>query len=200
MRQGLLIVISGPSGTGKGTVCKELLKQHPEISYSVSATTRQPRTGEVHGINYWFTEKAEFERMIQDEDLLEWAEVYGNYYGTPVKKVREMLDAGQDVLLEIDTQGAMKVKERFPDGLYIFIIPPSLVELERRIRGRGTETEESIRRRLGAADEELKIGLHYNYVVENDTVRAAVDKIASIVVAEHCRMDYNRDKLAKINE
>ena len=200
MRQGLLIVISGPSGTGKGTVCKELLKQHPEISYSVSATTRQPRTGEVHGINYWFTEKAEFERMIQDEDLLEWAEVYGNYYGTPVKKVREMLDAGQDVLLEIDTQGAMKVKERFPDGLYIFIIPPSLVELERRIRGRGTETEESICRRLHAASEEIRIGLNYDYVVENDVVEVAAKKIAAIVVAEKCAIERNRDRLQKITE
>ena len=133
-KQGLLIVVSGPSGTGKGTVCKALLAAHPEIAYSVSATTRSPREGEQNGVNYYFTEKAAFEKMIANGELLEWAEVYGNYYGTPLKKIQEKLSEGQDMLLEIDTQGAMKVKKQFPEGLYIYLVPPSLPELEKRIR------------------------------------------------------------------
>ena len=120
-KQGLLIVVSGPSGTGKGTVCKALLAAHPEIAYSVSATTRSPREGEQNGVNYYFTEKAAFEKMIANGELLEWAEVYGNYYGTPLKKIQEKLSEGQDMLLEIDTQGAMKVKKQFPEGLYIIL-------------------------------------------------------------------------------
>ena len=122
-KQGLLIVVSGPSGTGKGTVCKALLAAHPEIAYSVSATTRSPREGEQNGVNYYFTEKAAFEKMIANGELLEWAEVYGNYYGTPLKKIQEKLSEGQDMLLEIDTQGAMKVKKQFPEGLYIYLVP-----------------------------------------------------------------------------
>jgi len=200
MKQGNLIVISGPSGTGKGTVCKHLLEHHQEIAYSVSATTRKPREGEVHGVNYWFTEKEEFERMIQTEELLEWAEVYGNYYGTPIRRVKDMLAEGKDVLLEIDTQGAMNVKKKFSAGVFIYIIPPSLDELERRIRSRGTETEDNICRRLHAASEEIRIGLNYDYVVENDIVEVAAKKIAAIIVAEKCTIERNRDRLQKITE
>jgi len=200
MKQGNLIVISGPSGTGKGTICKYLLEKHQEISYSISATTRKPRTGEVHGVNYWFTEKADFEQMIQKEELLEWAEVYGNYYGTPIGRIRDMLSQGRDVLLEIDTQGAMNVKKKFPEGIYIYIIPPSLDELERRIRSRGTDSEESIRCRLQAAIDEIRVGVNYNYIVVNDEVEFAAGKIAAIITAEHCSMVRNRDMLQKIGK
>ncbi len=190
-KNGLLIVVSGPSGTGKGTVCKALLAAHPEIAYSVSATTRSPRDGEADGVNYYFTSKESFEKMIAGGELLEWAQVYGNYYGTPLKKIQEKLAAGQDMLLEIDTQGAMAVKKQVPEGLYIYLVPPSLAELEKRIRGRGTETEESIARRLGAAATELEIGKHYTYMVVNDAVDKAVADIAAILTAEHCRIERN---------
>ena len=202
-KQGLLIVVSGPSGTGKGTVCKELLKNHQEISYSVSATTRAPRDGEVDGVNYYFHDKKSFEDMIEKGELLEWAQVYGNYYGTPLKPIREQLAAGNDILLEIDTQGAMNVKEKFPEGIYIYILPPSLSELERRIRGRGTETEESLAGRLGAACAELEIGRQYSYVVVNEDVSAAAEDIASILRSEHCsinRNQYRIDELLKEKE
>ena len=202
-KQGLLIVVSGPSGTGKGTVCKELLKNHKEISYSVSATTRAPRDGEVDGVNYYFHDKKSFEDMIEKGELLEWAQVYGNYYGTPLKPIREQLAAGNDILLEIDTQGAMNVKEKFPEGIYIYILPPSLSELERRIRGRGSETEESLAGRLGAACAELEIGRQYSYVVVNEDVSAAAEDIASILRSEHCsinRNQYRIDELLKEKE
>lgn len=197
-KQGLLIVVSGPSGTGKGTVCKELLKNHQEISYSVSATTRAPREGEVDGVNYYFHDKKSFEDMIEKGELLEWAQVYGNYYGTPLKPIREQLAAGNDILLEIDTQGAMNVKEKFPEGIYIYILPPSLSELERRIRGRGSETEESLAGRLGAACAELEIGRQYSYVVVNEDVSAAAEDIASILRSEHCSINRNQYRIDEL--
>jgi len=186
MSEGLLILISGASGTGKGTVVNELLKTSDNLAYSVSCTTRQPRPGEVDGVNYYFLPRGEFERMIKADEFLEWAEVYGNYYGTPLTKIRERLSAGQDILLEIDTQGALQVMERFPDGIYIFLLPPSLSELKRRIEGRGTETPDSLNRRLSAAVSEIKIGRRYKYAVVNDTVEQAVRDVKAIIAAEHC--------------
>ena len=195
MRKGLLVLVSGPSGTGKGTVCNLLREKHPELAYSISATTRQPRPGEMDGVNYYFYDKAKFEAMIEAGELLEWANVYGNYYGTPKQAVLDRLEAGEDILLEIDTQGALNVMEAMPEGLYVFLLPPSLEELEKRLRGRGTETEESIARRLGAAKEEIGRAVKYRYVVVNDTVEKAEETIANIIAAEHNRTDLNEDLL-----
>ena len=200
MRKGLLILISGPSGTGKGTVCDLLRKNHPEISYSISATTRQPRPGEQDGVNYYFYDKEKFRQMIDAGELLEWAEVYGNYYGTPKQKVLDRLNAGEDILLEIDTQGALNVMKAMPEGLFIFLLPPSLEELATRLKGRGTETEESLQRRLGAAVDEIKIAHNYRYVVVNDKVEAAEKAIAGIIEAEHHRTDLNEELLAGLQQ
>ena len=200
MRKGLLILISGPSGTGKGTVCDLLRKNHPEISYSISATTRQPRPGEQDGVNYYFYDKEKFRQMIDAGELLEWAEVYGNYYGTPKQKVLDRLNAGEDILLEIDTQGALNVMKAMPEGLFIFLLPPSLEELANRLKGRGTETEESLQRRLGAAVDEIKIAHNYRYVVVNDKVEAAEKVIAGIIEAEHHRTDLNEELLAGLQQ
>lgn len=198
MRKGLLILISGPSGTGKGTVCDLLRQKHPEISYSISATTRQPRPGEQDGVNYYFYTKEKFREMIDQGQLLEWAEVYGNFYGTPKQKVLDRLDAGEDILLEIDTQGALNVMKVMPEGLFIFLLPPSLEELAARLKGRGTETEESLHRRLGAAVDEIKLATKYRYVVVNDKVEDAQETIANIIEAEHHRSDLNENLLAKL--
>lgn len=198
MRKGLLILISGPSGTGKGTVCDLLRQRHPEISYSISATTRQPRPGEQDGVNYYFYTKEKFREMIDQGQLLEWAEVYGNFYGTPKQKVLDRLDAGEDILLEIDTQGALNVMKVMPEGLFIFLLPPSLEELAARLKGRGTETEESLHRRLGAAVDEIKLATKYRYVVVNDKVEDAEETIANIIEAEHHRSDLNESLLAKL--
>ena len=182
MKKGLLIVISGASGTGKGTVCKELLAREQGIAYSVSATSRAPREGEQDGREYYFRTREEFEQMIAAGAFLEYADVYGNYYGTPLAPI-------EDILLEIDTQGALNVMERCPDGTFIFLLPPSLEELQRRITGRGTETEESIARRLAAARDEIRLGKRYRYAVLNDTVEAATDRIQTILAAERLRSD-----------
>ena len=183
MRKGLLVVVSGPSGAGKGTICQALLEK-TTLAYSVSATTRKPRAGEVDGESYYFLSVEAFEEMIEKDELLEWAKVYDNYYGTPLKKVEEKLAAGEDILLEIDTQGAMKVREKFPEGVYIFILPPSLTELERRIRGRDTETEDVLQKRLAAAIGEIEAGKCYKYVVTNDEVDSAVESVCAILAAE----------------
>jgi guanylate kinase len=200
MRKGLLIVVSGPSGTGKGTVCTELLHQTPELGYSVSATTRQPRVGEVDGKNYYFLTKQKFEEIAAQGGFLEYANVYGNYYGTPLAKIQQRLEDGQDVLLEIDIQGALNVMKRCPDGLFIFLLPPSISELEHRLRGRGSETEESIARRMGNAKKEIDIGRKYRYVVVNDTVEKAVSTIKQILAAEHCRVDLNQDLFEELEK
>ena len=189
MKKGLLIVISGASGTGKGTVCKELLTREPSIAYSVSATSRAPREGEQDGREYYFRTRAEFEAMIADGAFLEYADVYGNYYGTPLAPIEVRRAAGEDILLEIDTQGALNVMERCPDGTFIFLLPPSLEELQRRITGRGSESEESLARRLAAARDEILLGKRYRYAVLNDTVEAATDRIQTILAAERLRAD-----------
>ena len=189
MKKGLLIVISGASGTGKGTVCKELLAREQGIAYSVSATSRAPRAGEQDGREYYFRTRAEFEAMIEEGAFLEYADVYGNYYGTPLAPIEARRSAGEDILLEIDTQGALNVMERCPDGTFIFLLPPSLEELRRRITGRGTESEESLARRLAAARDEILLGKRYRYAVLNDTVEAATDRIQTILAAERLRSD-----------
>ena len=190
MRKGLLVVVSGPSGAGKGTICQALLEKTP-LAYSVSATTRKPRAGEVDGESYYFLSVEAFEKMIEKDELLEWAKVYDNYYGTPLKKVEEKLTAGEDILLEIDTQGALNVMERCPDGTFIFLLPPSLEELQRRITGRGTESEESLARRLAAARDEIRLGRRYRYAVLNDTVEDATARVQTILAAERLRADMN---------
>ncbi|MCR5758080.1 MAG: guanylate kinase [Selenomonas sp.] len=200
MSKGLLIVVSGPSGTGKGTVCGELLNQAQDLAYSISATTRQPRAGEVDGKNYYFMEKAEFEKKIAEGGFLEYANVYGNYYGTPLGKIEERLAEGEDILLEIDTQGALNVMKKCPQGLFIFLMPPSLAELERRIRGRGSETEESLQQRMGAVRKEIEDGKKYGYVVVNDTVKKAVQRIMAIRTAEHCRIGNNQEIFEELAE
>lgn len=195
---GNLIVVSGPSGAGKGTVCAALMEQCEALAYSVSATTRAPRAGEVHGVNYWFTGKEDFQAMIAGGKLLEWAEVYGNYYGTPLERVQEMLRAGKDVLLEIDTQGAMLVKEKWPTGVFIFIMPPSLAALNERIHKRATDSEESIARRLGAAAEEIRRARDYDYIVVNEVVGEAVADIAAILRAERCSAARRQDRISQV--
>ena len=194
MTRGLLIVVSGASGTGKGTVCKKILTDLPEVAYSISATTRTPRPGEVDGREYYFLSVDDFKAWIADEKFLEYAEVYGNFYGTPLNKIEERLNRGEDILLEIDVQGALNVKRKCPEGIYIFLLPPSLEELKRRIEGRGTESPESLSRRLKNAVAEIKIGLEYDYVVVNDSVDKAVAEIKSILTAERLKVARNADK------
>ena len=191
MKKGLLIVISGASGTGKGTVCKELLARERGVAFSVSATSRAPREGEQDGREYYFRTRAEFEAMIAEGAFLEYADVYGNYYGTPLAPIEARRSVGEDILLEIDTQGALNVMERCPDGTFIFLLPPSLEELRRRITGRGTESEESLARRLAAARDEIRLGRRYRYAVLNDTVEDATARIQTILAAERLRADIN---------
>ncbi|MCM3665687.1 guanylate kinase [Mesobacillus subterraneus] len=199
--KGLLIVLSGPSGVGKGTVRKELFSQpDTAFEYSVSATTRLPREGERNGVDYFFKTRVEFEEMIKQDQLLEYAEFVGNYYGTPVEYVRETLDAGKDVFLEIEVQGASQVRRKFPEGLFIFLAPPSLSELENRIVTRGTETEDIIKGRMRAAREEIEMMELYDYVVENDQVERAAERVKAIVVAEHCRRERVQHRYKKMLE
>lgn len=187
--RGLLIVLSGPSGVGKGTVCAALRKRSSNLVYSISATTRKPRRNEVDGVHYFFKERAEFEKMIEENAFLEWAEYMGNYYGTPRKFVEDTLAAGRDVLLEIEVQGALQVKKKFPEGVFIFLAPPSMHELKQRIAMRGTETEEAMTGRLTVAEKEMALVHEYDYSVVNDRVDLACKRILSIVEAEHCRVD-----------
>ncbi|ANU22854.1 guanylate kinase [Planococcus donghaensis] len=189
-QRGLLIVLSGPSGVGKGTVRKELFSQpNTNYEYSISMTTRSPREGEVDEVDYFFKTRSEFEALIDQDQLLEYAEFVGNYYGTPLEYVNKMRDAGRDVFLEIEVQGAAQVRSKVPDGLFIFLAPPSLSELEERLVGRGTESDDVIASRLRAARQELEMMNLYDYVVENDEVENACDRINAIIIAEHCKRE-----------
>ncbi len=194
-RQGQLIVLSGPSGVGKSTVIAELLSERPDIYFSISFTTRQPRVGEADGVNYNFVSRETFEGMIARDEFLEYAKYVDNYYGTSLKVIRDKLDAGIDVLLDIEVQGAAKVREKCPDAVLIFIMPPSFEELSRRLHGRNTDEEEVISGRLRTAREECKQIPNYDFLVVNDTVSAAAGQIISILVAEGCRTKYHADMM-----
>ena len=185
--RGKLIVVSGPSGAGKSTVIGKVMERRSDLCFSVSATTRKPRDGEVDGVNYFFVTGTEFDRMIGDDELLEHAEYNRDNYGTPRAYVEEKRRAGMHVLLDIEVQGARQVRERVPEAIKIFIIPPSLQALEQRLRGRGTETEEQIQRRLARARGEYREADFYDYVVINDNLETAANELNAIITAELCR-------------
>jgi len=184
--EGMLVVVSGPAGVGKGTLCRALFAEWSGLEYSVSVTTRSPRPGETEGKEYYFRSREEFSQMIENNEFLEWAEFCGNFYGTPRFHVESVLNRKKTILLEIDIQGAKQVKKQFPQGVFIFIVPPSLKALSERLHGRGTETEEIIQRRLAKAVQELDNIKDYDYVVENDEINVAVEKLKSIIIAENC--------------
>ncbi len=188
MSKGTLFIVSGPSGCGKGTVLAEILKQD-NVYYSVSATTRAPRPGEINGVNYHFLSKDEFEKLIENGGMLEYANYCGNYYGTPKKPVEDMLAEGKNVILEIEVQGALKVMEKCPEAVSVFILPPSLKELRRRLHKRGTETEEVIEKRIGEAAGEIRKAVNYDYVMINGELEIAVSDLLSIINSQKLKKE-----------
>lgn len=187
-RKGILFVISGPSGVGKGTIKDVLLDKNKEINLSISATTRGPRLGEIDGREYFFINETEFQAMVDNEQFLEWANVYSHRYGTPRKFVSENMQKGRDVLLEIDIQGALQVKNTLPEGVFVFIAPPSFQELQLRLCNRGKDSKESIAERLSSYEREMRHLSDYDYVVINDEVENAVRQVQAIIIAEHCKI------------
>lgn len=198
-KKGLLLVMSGPSGAGKGTICKELVKDE-NIKYSISATTRAPRGSEENGKDYFFLSTEEFEQLINTDGFLEWAKVYDRYYGTPRDFVEEVIDDGKACILEIDVQGALKIRDSFPEAVLIFILPPSLSELYRRLKDRGTESEEQIQTRMSWVLGEIAQIEKYDYVIVNDDLAKAVTEARAIVESEKCRVIRQSDILAKFQE
>lgn len=202
-KKGLLLVISGPSGAGKGTICKVLMNRNEDLKLSVSATTRQPRNGEVEGENYYFLTHDKFNDMISKNEFLEYAQTYSNFYGTPKGPVMESLEKGQDVVLEIEMQGARQVKQIYPEAILIFVLPPTLNELQSRLSNRGTETEEQMHERLSCAFEEIKQIKDYNYFIFNETnkeVEAAIE-IENIISAEKNKSArYEQEIIRKFKE
>lgn len=195
-QRGLLIVLSGPSGVGKGTVRKAIFEEESiDFQHSISATTRQPRAGEVDGEDYFFVTREQFEEKINNGDMLEYAKYVSNYYGTPKSFIDETLASGRDVFLEIDVQGALQVKSKMPEGIYIFLTLPDLANLRDRLVGRGTDSADVIEKRVAAARDELKMMINYDYAVENDVVSNAVERIKSIITAERLRVTRVFDKI-----
>ena len=199
-KKGIIVVVSGFSGAGKGTLMKELLKKYDNYALSVSATTRAPRPGEVHGEHYFFVSDEEFEKLIAEDGLIEHAGYCGHYYGTPKAFVEEKLNAGKDVILEIEIQGALQIKERYNDAVLLFVMPPSAKVLEERLRGRGTETDEVIAKRLARAKEEA-VGIEkYDYIVVNDDLDECVEKVHEIISSAHNTPDRNADFINEMRE
>lgn len=196
MTNGKLFVISGPSGAGKGSICRKVLERENK-NLSISATTRPPRTGEKDGENYFFLSRDTFLKMVVAGDFLEYAEVYGNFYGTPKNPVLDSLSKSEDVILEIDVQGALQVKRNFSDAILIFILPPSMNELENRLKGRGTDSQQVIEKRLAEASSEIQNIREYDYFVVNDDLDIAVTEILSIMKAEKLRISNNVDEIIK---
>ena len=186
MKQGKLFVFSGPSATGKGTICRELLKD-PDTWLSVSLTTRAPREGEEHGVHYYFVTREEYDRTVEEDGFLEHAEIYGNCYGTPKRYALEHMAAGEDVILEIEMQGALQIKKAYPEAVLIFVLPPSLKELQNRIRKRGSESEEQIAARMKTTLSEIELLPEYDYFLVNDDLDEAIATAWSIMKAEHCK-------------
>ena len=200
MSKGILVVVSGFSGAGKGTVMKRLLEKYNDYALSISVTTRNPRPGEEDGREYFFRTKEEFEKLIKEDALIEYAQYVENYYGTPRSYVEEQLQAGKNVILEIEIQGAMKVKEKIPEALLVFVTPPTVEELEKRLKGRGTETAQVIADRLARAGEEAEGMGQYDYILVNDTVEECVDHLHQIIVSEHSRVSRNAEFIADIQK
>lgn len=198
MSKGLLFVVSAPAGCGKDTILEQVLAQCDSVGYSVSATTRAPRAGEVDGTHYFFVTRERFEQMISEGAVLEYTEYCGNYYGTPKEGVERMLSEGKDVVLKIEVEGAMNIKKLFPDCCLVFILPPSMQELERRLRKRGTEDEPTILRRIAQAREELDTAINYDYFVVNDALEDAVQDLIAVIRGEKCRKERGIDLLNKI--
>lgn len=196
--KGILIVISGPSCAGKGSVCKIICQKNPDIRLSISETTREPRNNEKHARDYFYISKESFENRIEQGQYLEYATVYENYYGTPKDYVENLLDSGFDVILEIDIQGAAKVRSNYKEGIYIFIVPPSMPELRRRIKERGTESMEQMEMRLNCAYDEMKNADDYSYIVINDDLEDAAQRVQSIITAEKCRTERLKNKIEDI--
>lgn len=192
---GKLFVISGPSGVGKGTLVNKILEENKELYLSVSATTRGKRDGEIEGINYYFKTKEEFLKMTEENEFLEWATFCENSYGTPKRPVFDKLNEGKDVILEIEIQGAMQVKKNMPSCVLLFIVPPSKEELIRRLKGRGTETDEVIKLRVETATREFKVAKEYDYIIVNDDIEKATDDILSVIKAEKCKKERIIDEL-----
>ncbi len=199
--KGLLIVLSGPSGVGKGTVRKSLFEREDHnLVYSISMTTRKPREGEVDGKDYFFVSREEFEKRIEEDKFLEYAEFVGNYYGTPVDEVNKQIELGNEVVLEIEVQGALQVREKVKNAIFVFIAPPSLDALYSRLKGRGTESEEVIKQRIEKAKKEINLAYKYDYIVINDTVENASDRIMAIIRAEHAKTERTIHKYKKLLE
>ena len=200
-KQGLLIVISGPSGVGKGTVRKALFQRSDhDLVYSISMTTRKPRNGEVDGEDYYFVSREEFEERIKNDQFLEYAQFVGNYYGTPKDKVLEQLNQGHEVVLEIEVNGASQIKKKMPDAVFIFIAPPTYDALEKRLIARGTEHSDAIKERIEKAHTEIKLANQYDYIVINDEVDNAADRIMAIIRAEHAKTERTIDQYLKLME
>ncbi|MBQ3161673.1 MAG: guanylate kinase [Oscillospiraceae bacterium] len=199
MSKGLLIVVSGPSGCGKGTILAEILKDE-KFFYSISATTRNARPGEVDGVNYHFLTKDKFEELIENDGMLEYASYCDNYYGTPRKPVEDMLEQGKHVILEIEVQGAMKIKEKCPEAKFIFILPPSLKELRRRLNKRGTESDDVIEKRLNEATGEIKQAYKYDYALVNGELSIAVDDLLAIIRAEELNLKNSNNIIDEVLE